>query len=87
MSIREIVIQAMLDASEIRDLTLNENITNETKLLENGLDSLGYAIVVITLEDELGFDPFVEMEDPVYPTTFGEFLKIYEDYKSIKGAK
>tara|TARA_B100000963_G_C22333341_1_gene539629 strand:+ start:354 stop:611 length:258 start_codon:yes stop_codon:yes gene_type:complete len=80
MSIREKIISAMLEAAETRELTLDKNLTDETKLLENGLDSLGYAIVVITLEEELGFDPFVEMEDPIYPTTFGEFLEIYQNH-------
>ena len=63
----------MHEAAETRELTLDKNLTDETKLLENGLDSLSYTIVVIALEEELGFDPFVEMEDPIYPTTFGEF--------------
>ena len=84
MSIREKIISAMHEAAETRELTLDKNLTDETKLLENGLDSLGYAIVVIALEEELGFDPFVEMEDPIYPTTFGEFLKIYQNH-SKKG--
>ncbi len=84
MSIREKIISAMLEAAETRELTLDKNLTDETKLLENGLDSLGYAIVVITLEEELGFDPFVEMENPIYPTTFGEFLEIYQNH-SKKG--
>ena len=54
MSIREKIISAMHEAAETRELTLDKNLTDETKLLENGLDSLGYAIVVIALEEELG---------------------------------
>ena len=27
----------------------------------------------IALEEELGFDPFVEMEDPIYPTIWRIF--------------
>lgn len=34
------------------------------------------------LEEELDLDPFQEMEDAVYPTTFGEFVSIYEKYSS-----
>jgi acyl carrier protein len=53
-------------------------------LLDSGLDSLGFAILVARLEEELGFDPFVEMEEAIYPTTFAEFVKIYDD-RSVKG--
>ena len=53
-------------------------LTDEVVLLESGLDSLGFAILVATLEEELEFDPFAMMDEPVYPTTFGEFVAIYE---------
>ena len=45
-------------------------------MLDSGLDSLGFAILVARLEEELGFDPFVEMKEAVYPTTFADFVKI-----------
>ncbi len=50
-------------------------------LLDSGLDSLGFAILVALLDEELGYDPFQIMEEPIYPTTFYEFLKIYDDNK------
>ncbi|WWL39161.1 acyl carrier protein [Shewanella khirikhana] len=59
------------------DLQYDE-IADEQILLESGLNSLGFAILVALLEEELDFDPFQEMEDAVYPTTFGEFVEIYE---------
>ena len=59
------------------ELTVPE-LNNDVVLLESGLDSLGFAILVATLEDELDYDPFTLMEDAVYPTTFGEFVDIYE---------
>lgn len=59
---------------ELQVPSLEEN----TILLESGLDSLGFAIVVAKLEDELGYDPFQILENPVYPTSYGEFIKIYE---------
>jgi hypothetical protein len=34
---------------------------------------------VARLEEELEFDPFVEMEEAVYPITFGDFVAIYEN--------
>ena len=51
----------------------------ETVLLESGLDSLCFAIIVARLEDELGVDPFTAAEDVYFPVTFGDFVKFYED--------
>jgi len=47
-------------------------------LLESGLDSLCFAILVARLEDSLGTDPFTS-DDAVFPVTFGEFVKSYEN--------
>jgi len=49
-----------------------------TVLLETGLDSLGFAVLVTRLEDSLGYDPFTDLEDAVYPRTVGEFVAVYE---------
>jgi acyl carrier protein len=54
-------------------------LTPDTVLLESGLDSLCFAIVVARLEDELGVDPFTAAEDVFFPVTLGEFVKFYED--------
>ncbi|HEY5346578.1 MAG TPA: hypothetical protein VIJ72_00180 [Rhizomicrobium sp.] len=48
-------------------------------LLESGLDSLCFAIIVARLEDELGYDPFTASEDVYFPVTLGEFVKFYEN--------
>lgn len=53
----------------------------ETVLLQSGLDSLGFAILVARLEEKLGYDPFLLMDEPVYPKTFGDFTDIYEKLK------
>jgi acyl carrier protein len=53
-------------------------LTDDLVLLESGLDSLCFAIIVATLEDELGYDPFTEAEDVFFPVTFGDFVKFYE---------
>lgn len=51
-------------------------------LLESGMDSMGFAILVTALEEELGFDPFATSENPTYPSTFGEFVVFYEKNRS-----
>ena len=53
-------------------------VSDDQVLLESGLDSLGFAILVALLEEALDLDPFQLMDEPVYPTTFGEFVEIYE---------
>ena len=57
---------------------LVDELNRDIILLESGLDSLGFAILVASLEEKLGFDPFTMMDEPIYPTTFGEFIDIYE---------
>ena len=48
-------------------------------LLESGLDSLCFAIVVARLEDALGVDPFSSAAEAEFPVTLGDFIKFYED--------
>ena len=47
-------------------------------LLDSGLDSLGFAVLVARLEDTLGIDPFTAAEDAMFPLTLGDFVKVYE---------
>jgi acyl carrier protein len=54
-------------------------LTDDRPLMESGLDSLCFAIVVARLEDELGFDPFSASDDAQFPVTFGDFIKFYEN--------
>ena len=54
-------------------------LEGNTVLLESGLDSLGFAIVVARLEEELGYDPFVIAREPIYPRTVDDFVDIYGD--------
>ena len=56
---------------------VNDNLV----LLESGLDSMGFAALVVELEDRLGFDPFSISDEAFYPVTFGEFVAFYEKYK------
>jgi len=51
-------------------------LSDELKLLQSGLDSLSFALIVARLEDTLGFDPFETAES--FPVTFGDFVKLYE---------
>jgi hypothetical protein len=53
-------------------------LTDELELLNSGLDSLCFAILVSRLEDSLGLDPFTVSEDAQFPVTFGDFVNLYE---------
>jgi acyl carrier protein len=54
-------------------------LSDDLKLLESGLDSLSFALIVARLEDAVGFDPF-DTEEPVqFPVTFGDFVRLYEN--------
>jgi acyl carrier protein len=55
-------------------------LADDTVLLETGLDSLGLAIFVSRLDEELGFDPFTASDEAYYPQTFGEFVAFYEKH-------
>jgi acyl carrier protein len=54
-------------------------LSNELGLLETGLDSLCFAIIVARLEDQLGVDPFSAEEEIDFPVTIGDFLRLYEN--------
>lgn len=56
-------------------------LRDEDVLLESGMDSMGFAILVTSLEEELGYDPFALSEDPTYPATLGQFVEFYESNK------
>lgn len=53
-------------------------LTDDLRLLQSGLDSLSFALIVARLEDALGYDPFDSPEAVTFPVTFGDFVKLYE---------
>lgn len=53
-------------------------LTDDLVLLNSGLDSLCFAILVASLEDKLGVDPFTERDDVQFPVTLGDFVRFYE---------
>ncbi len=54
-------------------------LSDDLVLLDSGLDSLGFAVLVARLEDTLGIDPFTTAEDAMFPVTLGDFVKVYEN--------
>jgi len=78
MSIRSEIIAAMQRVAREQDVTLPP-LEDDLQLHQTGLDSLGFAILVARLEDELGVDPFTTSEDASFPLTVGDFIKAYEN--------
>lgn len=52
-------------------------LADELVLVDSGLDSLCFALIVAQLEDELGVDPFSDLDDAFFPVSFGEFVQLY----------
>jgi acyl carrier protein len=53
-------------------------LSDDLVLLESGLDSLCFAIIVAELEDNLGLDPFSDADEVFFPVTFGDFVALYQ---------
>jgi acyl carrier protein len=56
------------------------SLSDDLKLLESGLDSLSFALIVARLEEALGYDPFDVAEITQFPVTFGDFVRLYENH-------
>ncbi|MCU8044153.1 MULTISPECIES: acyl carrier protein [unclassified Shewanella] len=79
--LRKIILEKFNEALAQTSVTKSyAELSDDTVLLETELDSLGFAILVALLEEELDYDPFQLMENAVYPQTFGDFVAIYEKY-------
>jgi acyl carrier protein len=80
-SVEESIRTTFQEVLETTGAQLAGPLTGETVLLNSGLDSLGFAVLVARLEEKLGYDPFIIMSEPVYPRTFADFVAIYERHK------
>jgi acyl carrier protein len=70
--------------SEIQQIAKEQNrslapLFDDLVLLQSGLDSLGFAVLVARLEGELGIDPFTASDDVSFPVTLGDFVGAYEN--------
>jgi len=81
MSARSTILAQIEQVAEEQHVKLPP-LTDELVLLDSGLDSLAFAILVARLEDTLGFDPFTQSEDVYFPVTLGDFVRVYENAAS-----
>ena len=78
MSTKGVIAQLMQDVAKDHHKSLaplNDNLV----LVDSGLDSLCFAILVARLEDQLGVDPFTASDDVHFPVTFGDFVRLYDN--------
>ena len=80
MSIRSTIVTQMAQVAEEQHVKLPP-LADELVLLNCGLDSLGFAILVARLEDVLGFDLFTSSDDVYFPVTLGDFIRVYRVYE------
>ncbi len=78
MSTRSIIIEEMVRIAQQQKKTLSP-LTDELPLLNSGLDSLCIAVLVASLDDSLGIDPFDRDGDVPFPVTIGDFVSLYEN--------
>jgi hypothetical protein len=74
----------LIIASEIEKVASEQKValaplSDDLILLNSGLDSLCFAILVARLEDTLGVDPFTASDDVSFPVTLGDFVQAYDN--------
>ena len=78
MSIRSEILVQFKQVAQEQHKRLGP-LSDELPLLDSGLDSLCFAILVSRLENVLGVDPFSENEGTPFPVNVGDFIRFYEN--------
>lgn len=82
MSIRSVIVSQFQNVADEQNRKLAP-LSDDLVLLESGLDSLCFAIIVARLDDVLGSDPFsastASADGLEFPITFGDFVRAYEN--------
>jgi hypothetical protein len=78
MNVRSEIINQFTQVAQEQGIMLAP-LTDDLALLDSGLDSLCFAIVVTRLEGLFEVDPFSSSEDIRFPVTFGEFVRFYDN--------
>jgi acyl carrier protein len=77
MSVRATVVSQFEQVAKEQERRL-ARLSDDLRLLDSGLDSLSFALIVVRLEEALGFDPFDVADYVRFPVTFGDFVRLYE---------
>jgi hypothetical protein len=77
MSIRDEILSTFRRVADAQGRSLAP-LSDDLKLTECGLDSLGFAVVITSLQDSLDAGPFDSSAWEDFPVTLGDFIKVYE---------
>ena len=72
-------LQGQPDPREFAPFAASQRTSILTLVVAGGLVVSAFAILVARLEDDLGIDPFTIAEDAAFPSTVGEFGRVYEN--------
>ena len=75
MSLRTIIV-SVFEAVAVEQKRKLSPLSDNLNLLQSGLDSLSFALIVARLEDSLQVDPFDSVDS--FPVTFGDFVNLYD---------
>ena len=78
MSIKLMVISEIEQIADRHQKRLAP-LTEDSVLMNTGLDSLCFAVLIARLEDRLGVDPFSRSDTMDFPVTLGDFVRVYEN--------
>jgi len=78
MNVRSEILDQFKQVAHEQDKRLGP-LSDELPLMNSGLDSLCFAILVSRLETVLGVDPLSENEDTPLPVNLGELIHLYEN--------
>lgn len=81
MSLREQLLASLQEIMEELDGPLEKPLDGSSPI-----DSLGLAMLVVSLKDRLGFDPFGLSKDRESPKTIDELIAVYERYQATQQA-
>ncbi len=78
MTLRLTILEEIRSVAAEQDKTLAP-LTDDLPLLDSGLDSLCFAILVARLEDVTKLDPFATAASSRYPRTVGDLVAFYDE--------
>ena len=78
--IKNVLLKKINESLADKGSNLLDEYPSKEIMLDSDLDSMDIAVLIAELEDELGYDPFSSISEPIYPETFEEFLEIYVKY-------
>ena len=78
MNVRSEIFDLFKQVAQEQDKRLGP-LSDDLPLMDSGLDSLCFAIIVTRLETVLGVGPFGENDDAPFPVNLKEFIRFDEN--------